>query len=371
MAIIAYTKAGKKAYRAKFEYLNRQHSQAGFTTQAKAREWIVLEKRRLEKEAGQTPQPEIQSLMYSDACAVYLQDCKARHQPGTVQEKLRHLTELAEFVGDDFPLDSLTVDAAREYIAHIQITTTNKTANRYLRTLKAFWNWTSRNKPLPPSPLSPIEPYPEDAAVRYIPPTEDVIAVLSAASQWERDFLSILTKTGARPGEVRALTWSDIDFSRSTITLWTRKRKGGEKQPRTINMSVKLAEELKRRFTERESETWVFLNPYSGNPLGRQDRPFKYMMERLCEAASTEEKQITPFTFYAFRHWVATRLRDSGKASRYEIQHILGHQRSDTTDIYLRNLAPDVKEAVSALDDAIQIEYEQKPPAKVIKLARA
>ena len=104
--------------------------------------------------------------------------------------------------------------------------------------------------------------------------------------------------------------------------------------------------------------------------LGRQDRPYKYMMERLCEAASTEGKTIKPFTFYAFRHFVATRLRDSGKASKFEIQHILGHARSDTTDTYLRSLAPDVKEAISVLDDIIPIENENDPAEKIIRFSR-
>jgi len=71
-----------------------------------------------------------------------------------------------------------------------------------------------------------------------------------------------------------------------------------------------------------------------------------FMMERLCQRA-----QVREFGLHSLRHHVAVRLRDSGKASKYDIQAILGHQRSDTTDIYLRGLAPDLKDAVSALDD--------------------
>lgn len=191
-----------------------------------------------------------------------------------------------------------------------------------------------------------------------------------------------MVKTGARPGEIRTLTWDDVDFSRGSITLWTRKRKGGERQPRIINMSEQLVDLLRRRFKERKSEEWVFINEETGNPFTRQSRPIKYLMERLCERAGEERKKrdpdadpIKPFTLYALRHFVATRLRDSGKANRYEIQHILGHMHSDTTDRYLRSLAPDVKEAIQSLDSVIDLDKitseEEKTTAKVTRFSRA
>jgi integrase len=106
-------------------------------------------------------------------------------------------------------------------------------------------------------------------------------------------------------------------------------------------------------------------------------------MERLCERASEarrkrdpEAGELKPFTFYALRHFVATRLRDSGKANRYEIQHILGHMHSDTTDRYLRSLVPDVKEAIMSLDSVIDFDKltsseKEKAGAKVTRLSRA
>lgn len=373
MSITAYTKGGKRAYRAEFEYQGRRFTKAGFLTLDAARLWTATEKKRLKKDSATPHLPNLKKLMYSDACAAYLTDSRARHQPGTFTEKSRHLTEFVEFVGYDVPVEDISEAQSEAFISFIQSTTTNKTANRYLRTLKAFWNWTSRRHSIGSSPFIIIQPYPEDSPHRYIPPTEDVIAVLGAARQWERDFLNVLLKTGARPGEIRALQWNDVDFSRATITLWTRKRKSGQSEPRTMNMSAQLTEVLKRRFQERASETWVFINEVTGKPFTRQSRPVKYLMERLCKAASTDERPIKPFTFYAFRHFVATRLRDSGKANKYEIQHILGHKRSDTTDRYLRELAPDLQDAVAALDDVIDINAlpEDRPKAaKVIKISR-
>jgi integrase len=138
-------------------------------------------------------------------------------------------------------------------------------------------------------------------------------------------------------------------------------------------MSDQLLDMLKRRFSERANEMNVFVNEETGKPFTRQSRPYKYLMERLCEkTAEAEGRKIPPFTFKSFRHFVATRLRDSGKASRYEIQHLLGHKRSDTTDIYLRSLAPDLKEAVAVMDTVIDMEHidNAAPISNVVKITR-
>lgn len=72
-------------------------------------------------------------------------------------------------------------------------------------------------------------------------------------------------------------------------------------------------------------------------------------MPRLCNKAGLEQ----PFGFHSLRHYVSVRLADSGKCSIFEIQRVLGHQRSSTTEIYLRSLAPDLQKVAEVLDDAL------------------
>jgi len=385
MSIELYSKSGKRAYRAKFKFQGRQITKRGFATKEKAKEWVVGEKRRLKDLAANPEKPRQDVLMFSLASEMYLEDCAARYQPNTVAEKFSHVKTFIRWMGHDIPISEIGPITAQDFAAaHLksvqdqaneeggQQVDANKNVNRIIRNLKALWNWHNKRRHIGQNPFASVEPYPEDTPLRYVPPTEDVAAVLAIAEQWQRDFLQIMVKTGARPGEVRTLQWEDVNFSRGTITLWTRKRRGGARHPRLLNMTAQLTVLLKRRFHERESETSVFINPTTGKPLGRQDRPYKYMMERLCEAASTEDKMIKPFTFYAFRHFVATRLRDSGKVSKFEIQHILGHTRSDTTDTYLRSLVPDVKEAMSVMDDVIPSNKDDETAAaKIIKFSRA
>ena len=374
MAISPYMKSGRKTYRAKFKYKETQYSKSGFTSKEAAQEWIVKERRKIKAQEGKkaTEGNKTYVLMYSEACTRYLEDCDARMQKGTVSDKLHHLTSFVTWIGKDVPFIAISAAQARDYASHILRITQRpkdpkKTANRHIRDLKALWNWHIRHDFQGTNPFKCVEPYPEDDVARYVPPAEDVAKVLQVAESWQQDFLHVLAKTGARPGEVRALTWDDVDLSRVTITFWTRKRKGGARQPRTINMSPQLLELMQRRFAIRTDENVVFPNPLTGKPLGRLDRPYRYMMERLCEKA-----QVRFFSFYSLRHFVATRLRDSGKANRFEIQLILGHMRSDTTDRYLRGLAPDVKDAISTLDTVLDMESEEqkRQPPKLIRFSR-
>lgn len=371
MSIVPYTRGGKRAYRAKVKFQNQQYTKSGFATKAEAKAWMVEEKKRLKAEAENKPQERRDVLMFSQASEEYLEDCSARMQPGSVSEKFHHYTKFVEWIGSDFSLEQITTVIAQDYAAHVLKTTRaphdpKKTANRHIRNLKALWNWHKRRGYQGHNPFTGVESYPEDTVSRYVPPVEDVAKVLQVAEEWQRDFLHVLAKTGARPGEIRMLNWDDVELHQGTITLWTRKRKGGARQPRTINMSPQLLELMRRRFDERVSSEVVFPHPETGKPFTRQHRPYKFMMERLCEKAG-----VRFFTFYALRHFVATRLRDSGKANRYEIQHILGHTRSDTTDRYLRSLAPDVLEAVSVLDEVIDVDkMSERKRAWVIKFSR-
>jgi len=347
MSIQAYQKGGKRAYRAKVKHAGQQHTHAGFATKEAARAWMVAKRKALKAEAVSQPKVLTLDMMFSGASASYLADCAARMQSGTVGEKKTHYAAFAAFLGGDAFLRDIPPKTAQDHIAACQKESGNKTANRHLRNLKAFWNWAIRRGLTLGNPWTAVESYPEDTPIKYIPPSEDVAAVLMACKPWERDFLNVVLRTGARAGQIRALTWEDVALKRGIITLWTRKRKGGERRPNPVTMSPQLKELMQRLWDNRDkASSYVFTNPLTGEAYSRQAHSMKFMLTRLCQRA-----QVREFGLHSLRHYVAVRLRDSGKASKFDIQAILGHQRSDTTDIYLRGLAPDLKDAVSALDD--------------------
>jgi integrase len=85
------------------------------------------------------------------------------------------------------------------------------------------------------------------------------------------------------------------------------------------------------------------------------------MLKRLCQAAEVKE-----FGFHSLRHFVASRLIDSQKANIVEIQQLLGHQRTTTTDTYLKSLSSTVGHLAMIIEEVVL--PKPKSPEKEFEL---
>lgn len=94
-----------------------------------------------------------------------------------------------------------------------------KISNRYLKDMKALYSWGIKSGYITVNPVRHIEPKGEDVYRKYVPPAEDITAVLLAANQEEMDLILSLYGTGARISEICRLTWDDVNLSKKAITL--------------------------------------------------------------------------------------------------------------------------------------------------------
>lgn len=357
--------AGKYLYYFKWKGQRRKKV---VRTHQEGKEWEAAEKKRIVEELAK---PKCHDLMFSAACNGYLEHCSITHGQNTVREKMAYYRELARFVGQDFPLNGLGLEHVRLFQIHAHKEHGNKGANRRFQKIAALWNYWRKEEKVMSNPWTLVEDLPEEEVVKAVPTPQEVAAILLAASGWQRDFLELSLKTAARPGELRKLRWRDVNFERRVIILWTCKRKGGRKESRPTPMGETLHDILSRRWRDRKpGEEHVFVNPLSGKPWGRNDRPFKFMMDRLCERAG-----IRKYTAYALRHYVAQRLMDSGKATPVDTQRLLGHQRLSTTDIYLRSLVPDLGKLAELLESETKVPmngtHEEDPERQLAGTVRA
>lgn len=238
---------------------------------------------------------------------------------------------------------------AKAFVAEVQKQRGNKAANRRLGDMQACWNW--HKHALPNNPWKSVQPYPEEEAVKYVPPPEDVQAVLAKATLWEGRLLRFLLHTAARVGEAYQLTWEDVNFERSTVALWTRKRRGGARQHRLVPISPTLRQLLLAIQEEQEKGTpYVFLNPNTNTRYQRLQPSVRYMLQRLCKAAGVKK-----FGFHALRHYVSQRLMEGGNATLVDIQLLLGHQRATTTDIYLKSLSSSISHVAQYIEDDVML----------------
>lgn len=344
MAVTEYQAKAGRRYKAELYVGGRRAaSRRGFLTKKDAKTWL----HEAEQQAltGASSQPI--GTAFSSVAGPYLDDMQARRQPGTYRDKKAVLNRFLTYMGGDFLLEDLTAEQIDGYFAGRYTDRGAKAANRDRIELCALLNWAIRKNMWQSNPFRVVEPYPETRFVRRVPSAEELAAVRLAATGDERDFIDTLYFTGARLSEVAKLTWEDVNMERKTITLWTRKRRKGNLEPRCLAMTEKLQSIMVRRWDSADRHPVLVYPNSHGEPHKRADAWLRTLFQRLCERAGVEY-----FTAHGIRHHVATRLKDSRKATIFQVKEFLGHMNLSTTERYLHELDVD-RDVAEILNDAL------------------
>ena len=227
------------------------------------------------------------------------------------------------------------------------------TANKELRYLRATFNFGVRQKLISNNPTDGIEFFPVEKRVKYVPSAEDLDKVIACADRDTQDYLWVIRETMGRVGEINRLTWDDVDLKNQSVTLYTRKKKGGHLTPRRIPMTQQLFEILICRYENRDpSKPWVFWHRYWSRKQGRfVEGPYgdrKKVMKRLCKKAG-----VRYFRFHPIRHSGAS-IMDGNGVPLGAIQRILGHENRRTTEIYLHSMGDSERDAMRVFEQARQ-----------------
>ena len=298
---------------------------AGFTSRLEAHQW--------EKEAQETTSDsKPPALALWEVVTLYLLDIEHRRKVNTFSYKKTVLNRFKAFFNETLLFDEITRQDVKDFLKNIAKKITPKSANKHRIELSSFWSWCQVEGYATSNLPRQIEAYSVTKSARYIPKQEHISKALKNASQFERDFITALLHTAGRISELREATWEDIDLDGNTIRLWTSKRRGGDREPRTIAMSKTLHEIFSRLSEQRqEGETHVFINPLTGTGYTRQSREIKKLFHNVCKKA-----EVPLFTAHSLRHYVATHFNDPRRA-----QLVLGHMNIRTTEIYLHELGVD------------------------------
>jgi len=366
----------KRGWLTRFMLDGEIYKKEGFPTKSEAAEWEENERYRIKHPEQSTPTmiPLTFARVSNKYLATYSSDF---HQKNTYRQKTFVFRTFITFLQEDPAIEDLTPPDFTKYLkarkdannlagldkdklanrqkefleeysflVRRQGSEGNKVANRDLKEFKALFTWANRQTIIQHNPVVNLESYPEEETPRYIPSAEDIARVILAATDWELDFIQTVYHTLGRLSEILRLSWKDINLEKRTVTLRTRKRKGGQIQSDLVPMSETLHSCLRKRWNERDkSSPYVFTKP-GGGIYTKNDKRIKEMMNKLCKEAGVKK-----FGFHAIRHHVAMILEDSGKATLREIQKMLRHKRPTTTDNYLKGLSPAMKQVASILDN--------------------
>lgn len=191
------------------------------------------------------------------------------------------------------------------------------TVNRRLFVLSALfktamreWGWCDRN------PVTLVSKSAQSRGVVRFLADDERQRLLDACKASPAEYLYTLVllalTTGARRGELLALTWADVDFNNRQIVIQESKNSERRAVP-VIGPALELLKE--RSKVRRIGSDLVFTGDKPGRPPE---------IERAWKAALAEAK-VEKFRFHDLRHSAASYLAMSG-ASPGEIAAVLGHK---------------------------------------------
>jgi len=161
---------------------------------------------------------------------------------------------------------------------------------------------------------------------------EEVSLLLQNAEGWFRNFLAFAFFTGARDGELIALTWADVNLDRMTITINKRIKKGVIDSPKTKSSIRKvpifnpLVDYIKNQMElcKEVGSFNVFFNPHTGVAFSDTKKlsQFWYPLLEKCGI----EKRI----LYNTRHTFVTQMIRAGVAI-LDVSQTVGHKTIEET----------------------------------------
>lgn len=175
---------------------------------------------------------------------------------------------------------------------------------------------------------------------------EEVEAYLAKCPTWWRPFFTVSFYSGARPGELAALKWGDIDGRTNKFRIRARRYRGVESTPKTksstrdVDMLSPVIEALK---AQRSQQAAMRLKRGEGKPEAGKDYVFtgpeggllnlNFLREKIWYPALGAGK-LRRRTFYQTRHTFASNALAAGENPKW-VADILGHKSTEILfDVY-------------------------------------
>jgi integrase len=273
----------------------------------------------------------------------YLTHAKRGLAVETYQSRKRYLQWFAETHGFRLVRDCLPIHLTQWIDANPQWCS-DWTRATIVKTVQRAFNWAARQRVIAANPFvgvtqragEPRRPMTDEefrrvlrATVRRLPAghkRRNPRKRPTAGTRF-RQVLYFLRYTGARPGEMAALTWDDIDFDQNVIVLQQHKTRRLQRtpRPRVIQMVPEVAKLLRRiKRQERVEHANVFVNS-QGLPWKRASLGLR--LRRLRTEAGVPKDA----TLYGIRHQFGTQAVIRGVDLK-TLAELMGHRTTQMTE---------------------------------------
>ena len=182
--------------------------------------------------------------------------------------------------------------------------------------------------------------------------SSDLELALSSVDEHYQPLFTVLAFTGARPNEIIALRWSDIDWRHEYIEINKGRVRGEEGLPKTksaerkVPMSPRVIEALKKQKGRdvKSIDDYVFTRK-NGEPI---DKHLDRIWARALRTAGLSHRPS-----YQLRHTFATQCIINGLPLPY-IARVLGHS---TIDTLIRHYASWIDSATSEQEQKLKASF--------------
>lgn len=266
---------------------------------------LSLEREHLKGDTIKTVDSE--PVLIADAIEALIQSCEAEDlRPKTISKYKQVLKGVDEFAESRNlyrleQLDVRFVDAYRQY--RKQKGAKPKTIHTEVGVIRRLLLFAKTRRMIDEDPLEGLRLTEPKTEPQPFWNQDEVDQILKASSKVHRPVFTFLTETGMRIGELRWLTWDDVDLKQKLIHIrpkddWTTKTGN----VRTIPMSERACEILQEQ--SRHSR-WVFTARASPNyPQGDHQVSERRLLESLKR---TLEKLELKGHLHTFRHTFISR----------------------------------------------------------------
>ncbi len=227
---------------------------------------------------------------------------------------------------------------------------TQRTINYELQCIHTFLQWAIKQNYLFSNPATAVEKFrlPKKTIPKFMT-SEELTKFFAACNPEQRAVFSTMLLTGMRKGELKNLTWNDVNFQLGIIFIQAKDGWNPKTDERIIPISPVLNQILVKQYEDRRSDQWVFANQYGKRLSHLLDR-----LKGICRRAG-----IRQATLHSLRHSFGAHLRMAG-VSLADIADLMGHKDLATTQIYAKVEQQHLRSVVTKLTPLVPTDASLK-----------
>jgi integrase len=270
----------------------------------------------------------------------FLEYARATYAPLTRDMYRRSIAHLQAQVGDKY-LQEISPREIDLYKAKRLSQVRPASVNIELRCLKAAFNTSIRWKLLNDNPCAGIRMVPvPDQAPTFLTAEEFQQLISIMDEKWLQEVVLLAAVTGLRRGEIVNLRWTQVDLERRVLNIQSA---GNFKTKKGRRRTVPLHSAAVILLKSKVGESADFVFTLKGKQL--YEDWITRLFKRYVRKAPLKDKRIH---FHSLRHSFASWLVQHG-SSLYEVQRLLGHSSSITTQVYSHLLTDQMHDTVERI----------------------